>query len=133
MGKVSKLCNNEFYFKNSSLFSLNIQADIAASLPKGDSSASSATGAHVQQLKELMRQVEQTKKERTQVEEEFKGATIDMQSKFLQALAAEGFLDNERIINSNIDEVYGPLRTQVAEIVVNQQSLIEQIQVRLVP
>ena len=76
-----------------------------------------------------MRQVEQTKKERTKVEEEFKGATVDMQSKFLQALAAEGFLDNERIINTNIDEVYGPLITQVAEIVENQQALIEQIQV----
>lgn len=76
-----------------------------------------------------MRQVEQTKKERTQVEEEFKGATVDMQSKFLQALAAEGFLDNERIINTNIDEVYGPLKTQVAEIVENQKTLIEQIQV----
>lgn len=76
-----------------------------------------------------MRQVEQTKKERTKVEEEFKGATVDMQSKFLQALAAESFLDNERIINTNIDEVYGPLRTQVAEIVENQQALIEQIQV----
>ena len=106
-----------------------IQADIAASLPKGDSSSSSATGAHVQKLQELMRQVELTKKERVQVEEEFKGATIDMQSKFLQALAAEGFLDNERIISTNIDEIYGPLRTQVAEIVKNQTTLIEQIQV----
>ena len=76
-----------------------------------------------------MRQVEQTKKERTSLEDEFKGATVDMQSKFLQALAAEGFLDNERIINTNLDELYGPLRTQVAEIVQNQQTLIEQIQV----
>jgi len=78
-----------------------------------------------------MKQVEQTKKERTTLEEEFKGATVDMQSKFLQALAAEGFLDNERIINTNLDEVYGALRTQVAEIVETQNSLIEQIQVFL--
>jgi len=104
-------------------------SDIAAALPKGDSNSSSAGADHVRKLQDLMSQVEQTKAERTKIEEEFKGATVDMQSKFLQALAAEGFLDNERIINTNLDEVYGPLRTQVAEIVENQKSLIEQVQV----
>lgn len=77
-----------------------------------------------------MQQVKQTQSECQKLEDEFKGATVDMQSKFLQALAAEGFLDNERLINTNIDEVYGPLRTQVAEIVESQKELIEKIQVR---
>ena len=76
-----------------------------------------------------MKEVEQTKKERISLEEEFKGVTVDMQSKFLQALAAEGFLDNERIINTNLDEVYGSMRTQVAEIVETQNTLVERIQV----
>lgn len=76
-----------------------------------------------------MQQVKQTQSDRQKLEEELKSATVDMQSKFLQALAAEGFLDGERIANANIDELYGPLRTQVAEIVEGQSELIEQIQV----
>lgn len=104
------------------------ESDIAAALPKGDSAAANTGGEYIRQLQDLMKQVEHTKSERTRIEEEFKGATVDMQSKFLQALAAEGFLDNERIINTNLDELYGPLRTQVAEIVENQNSLIENIQ-----
>lgn len=105
------------------------ESEIAASLPKGDAVAASGAGSqHIRELQDLMLQVEQTKTQRNKLEEEFKGATVDMQSKFLQALAAEGFLDSEKHINTNLDELYGPLRTEVAEILENQNTLIEKIQ-----
>ena len=91
--------------------------------------ASGSAREHVKILQDLMQQVKQTQNERKKLEDDFKSATVDMQSKFLQALAAEGFLDAERISNTNLDELFGPLRTQVAEIIENQSTLIDNIQV----
>ena len=82
------------------------------------------------ELRELMQEVETTKNERNSIEEEFKGATVDMQSKFLVALGAEGYVDAERITNENLDETFGSLKNQVETIVENQKDLIDRVQVR---
>lgn len=111
------------------VFLLLFKSEIAAALPKGDSSISGAGGDAVTQLRQYMEEVNQTKKSREDLEKEFKGATVDMQSKFLQALAAEGYLDGERLISHNLDELYSDLKTQVEEILQNQTELVEKIQV----
>ena len=76
-----------------------------------------------------MQQVDQIKRAREQLEEEFKSTTVDIQSKFLQALAAEGYLDCQKIVGQNIDDVYGHLRNQVEKSIEDQKLLLEKIQV----
>ena len=98
-------------------------------MPRGDENSAGVGGEAAKELRQYMNDVQQTKKEREDLENEFKNATVDMQSKFLQALAAEGYLDAERITNQHIDEVYGGFKTNVAEILEKQQELVDKIQV----
>ena len=76
-----------------------------------------------------MQEVESLKKERESLEESFKSATLDMSSKFLSALSAEGFIDTEKISNQGLDEVYGNIQKQVDDNLQRQDRLTAQIQV----
>lgn len=76
-----------------------------------------------------MAQVEELKKEREQLEKDFNSATVDMQSKFLQALGAEGTLDAQRISDDNLKETFGELKGRVEETAKNQEALMEEITV----
>ena len=79
--------------------------DVSA-LPAASDSIGSQGMEAMSQLREYMQAVDKTKNERNAVEDQFKGATADMQSKFLIALAAEGFIDSERITSENLEEQY---------------------------
>ena len=121
------------YLLGSYLFFFScFKAEITECLPKADASVGGAGGEAVKELRDYMTQVEQLKKERETLEEEFKGASVDMQSKFLEALAADGYVDTERITNQNLEEVYGEYKTQVEENVERQKQLIENIQVWII-
>ena len=109
-----------------------LQAEITECLPKADANVGGSGGEAVKELRDYMTQVEQLKKERETLEEEFKGASVDMQSKFFEALASDGYVDTERITNQNLEEVYGEYKTQVQGNVEKQKQLIENIQVCLI-
>ncbi|XP_065667183.1 programmed cell death 6-interacting protein [Hydra vulgaris] len=102
--------------------------EIANSLPKVGATTSSSGMEAVKELRFHMQQVEQIKRAREELEEEFKSATVDIQSKFLQALAAEGYLDCQKIVDQNIEDVYAGLRTQVEKSIEDQKVLLDKIQ-----
>ena len=77
-----------------------------------------------------MDHVDKMKKEREDLEKEFNSATVDMQSKFLQALAAEGALDAGRIADENLGELFSGLKSQVEGIIENQDEVLEEIKVK---
>ena len=130
---MTRLLFSKNYLLGSYLFFFScFKAEITECLPKADASVGGAGGEAVKELRDYMTQVEQLKKERETLEEEFKGASVDMQKKFLEALAADGYVDTERITNQNLEEVYGEYKTQVEENVERQKQLIENIQVWII-
>lgn len=130
---MTRLLFSKNYLLGSYLFFFScFKAEITECLPKADASVGRAGGEAVKELRDYMTQVEQLKKERETLEDEFKGASVDMQSKFLEALAADGYVDTERITNQNLEEVYGEYKTQVEENVERQKQLIENIQVWII-
>ncbi|XP_065052731.1 programmed cell death 6-interacting protein-like [Rhopilema esculentum] len=102
--------------------------EIEAALPKGGSNVAGGGQSAVQELRKLMADVDEMKKEREKLEEQFKETPLDMAPKFLQALSAEGFIDSERISNVGLEEKYGEYQREVDESLNQQEALLAKIQ-----
>ena len=76
-----------------------------------------------------MTEVDIVKKERDTLEEQLKASSMDMASKFLQALAADGFIDVEKISDQGLEDSYGSFQMEVEESIVKQEVLLNKIQV----
>ena len=76
-----------------------------------------------------MADVEELKRERETLEEQFKSSSMDIASTFLQALSSEGFIDCEKISSRGLEENYGPLEKEVNENVQQQENILAKIQV----
>ena len=76
-----------------------------------------------------MTEVEDIKKTRETLEEQFKASSIDMAPKFLQALSSEGFIDCEKISNQGLEENYGALEKEVDENIQLQENIMAKVQV----
>lgn len=74
-------------------------------------------------------QVETIKAERDTIECELKSATVDMKSKFLNALAQDGAISEHAMSVESLGVVYGPLQRQVKESLQKQEALVADIQV----
>jgi hypothetical protein len=73
--------------------------------------------------------VETIKAERDTIECELKSATIDMKSKFLNALAQDGAISEHAMSVESLGMAYGPLQRQVKESLQKQEALVADIQV----
>ncbi len=80
-------------------------------------------------MRKMMVDVNEIKKEREKIEEQFKASSMDMAATFLQALAADGFIDTEKISNKSLDEIYGPNLIECEESLKRQENLLAKIQV----
>lgn len=80
------------------------------------------------QLRKLMDEVETIKAERDVIESELKSATVDMRSKFLQALAKDGAIDEPALSSEALGAALGPLSKQARESCSQQEALIAKIQ-----
>ena len=98
-------------------------------MPKAGSNVAGGGQGAVQELRKLMADVIEMKKERENLEEQFKESPLDMAPKFLQALSAEGFIDSERISNVGLEEKYGEYQREVDESLNQQEALLAKIQV----
>jgi len=77
--------------------------------------------------------VETIKAERDAIEAELKSATVDMKSKFLNALAQDGAISEHAMSVESLGTVYGPLQRQVKESLQKQEALVADIQVSYRP
>jgi hypothetical protein len=73
--------------------------------------------------------VETIKAERDSIESELKSATVDMKSKFLNALAQDGAISEHAMSVESLEMIYGPLQRQVKESLQKQEALVADIQV----
>lgn len=69
------------------------------------------------------------KAERDAIESELKSATLDMKSKFLNALAQDGAISEHAMSVESLGMIYGPLQRQVKESLQKQEALVADIQV----
>jgi len=77
-----------------------------------------------------MEDVETIKAERDAIEAELKSATVDMKSKFLNALAQDGAISEHAMSVESLGMVYGPLQRQVKESLQKQEALVADIQIQ---
>ena len=73
--------------------------------------------------------METIKAERDAIESELKSATVDMKSKFLNALAQDGAIGEHALSVESLGMVYGPMQRQVKESLQKQEALVADIQV----
>ncbi|GFG30115.1 hypothetical protein Cfor_09518 [Coptotermes formosanus] len=105
--------------------------EILAVLPSAGSGGSNVKNSSaVFQLRKLMEDVETIKAERDTIECELKSATVDMKSKFLNALAQDGAISEHAMSVESLGVVYGPLQRQVKESLQKQEALVADIQIQ---
>lgn len=73
-------------------------------------------------------QVEQIKADRDSLETELKSATLDIKDKFLQALAADGAIDEPAISVAEIGKALAPYQRRAQASVQEQEQLVAEIQ-----
>ena len=62
------------------------------------------------------------------MESEIRGATINMNSEFLQALAQDGAINYDSITEEKLDFTFGELTTQINDSTDRQESLLANLQ-----
>uniref|UniRef100_A0A336M9W6 CSON012055 protein n=1 Tax=Culicoides sonorensis TaxID=179676 RepID=A0A336M9W6_CULSO len=81
-----------------------------------------------QRLRELMHKVDQIKSDRDSLESELKSATLDIKEKFLEALAADGAIDEAAISVSELGKAFSPYQRRVQASLQEQEQLVAEIQ-----
>ncbi|XP_029637288.1 programmed cell death 6-interacting protein isoform X4 [Octopus sinensis] len=104
------------------------EKEIKSSLPSANPTAALQDSNVVQELRKLMEQVETIKAEREVIEREIKDATFDISSKFLNAMAQDGLINEEAISMPELNRIFGPLREQVSDSINRQKALLNKIQ-----
>lgn len=103
------------------------EEEIQSALPSSSPVQSSNISA-VERLKKLMAEVDALRSEREVLESEFKSATADMKSKFMNALTEDGAINEHTLSVETLGEVFGPLQKQSRDSIAKQETLIAQIQ-----
>ncbi|XP_003747646.1 programmed cell death 6-interacting protein [Galendromus occidentalis] len=103
------------------------ESELSGNIPQGPV-ASAGNAPETATLKTLMQQVEKLGNEREVLEHEIKSTTLDMKDQFLQALAADGAINETAMTAEAIGRAFGPLQERVKESLETQETLIVQIQ-----
>lgn len=103
------------------------QDELAIKIPSASSEQDSHNSSAAQRLRTLMIEVNKTKADRDVVESELCSATINLKEQFLDALAADGTINEPAISMSEIRRVLTPLQNQVQESLSRQEILVQDI------
>jgi len=83
-----------------------------------------------QKLRSLMREVEDLKAEAQQLEDELKNKTFDdIKSKFMEALADNGSINEEALSVESLGETYGPINKRIRDWISREDDLMCRVQV----
>ncbi|XP_013793109.1 programmed cell death 6-interacting protein-like [Limulus polyphemus] len=104
------------------------ESELSARLPSASPVSSLGNSHSVQKLKQLMQEVEQIKTERETLEKDFQSVTIDMKTKFMDALAQDGAISEQAISAETLGEIFGPLQKRVRENLEHQEKTMAGIQ-----
>ncbi|XP_037004072.2 programmed cell death 6-interacting protein isoform X2 [Artibeus jamaicensis] len=105
------------------------EPELNAAIPSANPAKTMQGSEVVNVLKSLLANLDEVKKEREGLESDLKSVNFDMTSKFLTALAQDGVINEEALSVTELDRVYGGLKTQVQESLKKQEGLLQNIQV----
>ncbi|XP_041968836.1 programmed cell death 6-interacting protein isoform X2 [Aricia agestis] len=103
------------------------EGEIGADVPDAPT-AGAPDSAHVATLRRLCDKVSAVKAERDALESELKSATVDLRAKFLEALAADGALDEPATSAAALGAALAPLQRRVADTLQQQDQLVADLQ-----
>lgn len=103
---------------------------LETAVPSASQAAADSSRTPVaEQLRSLMRTVDDLKGERDVLEHEMKSPTQDMKHVFISALAHDGAINEPALSVEKLGEIFGPLQKRTRESIEFQNTLIEQIKV----
>ncbi|PIK46865.1 putative programmed cell death 6-interacting protein isoform X2 [Apostichopus japonicus] len=105
-----------------------VDDEIAASLPAASAASALKDSTVVGELREHLSKVDAIKNEREVTENLIKTASSDVQVRFLSSLSSGGAVDEEKISNEDLDQLFNGLIQQVQESIKRQELLLNNIQ-----
>ncbi|XP_036926730.1 programmed cell death 6-interacting protein isoform X2 [Sturnira hondurensis] len=105
------------------------EPELNAAIPSANPAKTMQGSEVVNVLKSLLANLDEVKKERESLESDLKSVNFDMTSKFLTALAQDGVINEEALSVTELDRIYGGLKTKVQESLKKQEGLLQNIQV----
>ncbi|KAF6100532.1 programmed cell death 6 interacting protein [Phyllostomus discolor] len=105
------------------------EPELNAAIPSANPAKTMQGSEVVNVLKSLLANLDEVKKEREGLESDLKSVNFDMTSKFLTALAQDGVINEEALSVTELDRIYGGLKTKVQESLKKQEGLLQNIQV----
>ncbi|PAV81379.1 hypothetical protein WR25_06845 [Diploscapter pachys] len=104
------------------------EMDLRNSIPNQQAHATGGASEAVTKLKELMNDVQQIKVEREKIEKDLKNVNCDIANDFLKAMTESQLINEEHISKEKINQLYGPLKQQVANSIKRQEEVLEEVQ-----
>lgn len=102
--------------------------ELSGNIPQGSTGTACTTAPEVTTLRKLMREVDRLTSEREVIEFELKSATVNIKQQFLQAMQADGAINEAAMTAEALGQALGALQQRVRESLSTQESLISQIQ-----
>ncbi|OQR67538.1 programmed cell death 6-interacting protein-like [Tropilaelaps mercedesae] len=101
--------------------------ELSGNIPQGSTGTSIMGASEVANLRDLMKEVDRLCSEREVIEFELKSATVDMKQQFLEALSADGAINETAMTAEALGQALGPLQQRVRESLSTQEALIPKI------
>lgn len=107
------------------LLSMN-EADLKNAIP-GIDEQSNINSSTVSKLRDLMNKVQEIKVEREAIEKELKNVHCDMGADFLKSLSDEGVLNEQRISEEKLLNLFKPFKDRIDKSIKSQEALVSEI------
>ncbi|KRX27433.1 Apoptosis-linked interacting protein [Trichinella nelsoni] len=104
-----------------------VESDLCSTIPGLVDTLALPNSPIIKKLKELLAMTDKIKKDRNDLEVEFKNATCDMKPVFMQALSRSDFINEEELSKDKLDECFASLRKAANETIEMQEKVSHQI------
>ncbi|KRZ98118.1 Apoptosis-linked interacting protein [Trichinella sp. T8] len=104
-----------------------VESDLCSTIPGLVDTLALPNSPIIKKLKELLAMTDKIKRDRKDLEVEFKNATCDMKPVFMQALSRSDFINEEELSKDKLDECFASLRKAANETIEMQEKVSHQI------
>ncbi|KRX75513.1 Apoptosis-linked interacting protein, partial [Trichinella sp. T6] len=104
-----------------------VESDLCSTIPGLVDTLALPNSPIIKKLKELLAMTDKIKRDRNDLEVEFKNATCDMKPVFMQALSRSDFINEEELSKDKLDECFASLRKAANETIEMQEKVSHQI------
>ncbi|KRY72168.1 Apoptosis-linked interacting protein [Trichinella pseudospiralis] len=104
-----------------------VESDLCSTIPGLVDTFALPNSPIIKKLKELLAMTDKIKKDRSDLEVQFKNATCDMKPVFMQALLRSDFINEEELSKDKLDECFASLRKAANGTIEMQEKVSHQI------